>query len=96
VAEDKEQKASKGDQSLETSSSGSQPSSGEEELAPSNFVKKPSGFELTLRDAQEQVEAPRSTFRQRETSKKFPNFMALMSNVIEEATDQQVQQDALM
>jgi hypothetical protein len=40
VAEDEEKKALKGDQSSETSSSGSQPSGGEEELAPSSSVKK--------------------------------------------------------
>jgi hypothetical protein len=36
-----------------------------------------------LRDAQEYVEAPRSTFRERRPPKKFPNYMALMSNIID-------------
>jgi hypothetical protein len=49
-----------------------------------------------LKDAQEHVEAPRSTFRESRPPKKFPNFMALMSNVIEEATDHQVYQDAMV
>jgi hypothetical protein len=83
VAEDEEKKALKGEQSSETSSSGSQPSGGEEELSPSSFVRRPSWYELTLRDAQEQVEAPRSTFRERRPPKKFPNFVALMSSIID-------------
>jgi hypothetical protein len=49
-----------------------------------------------MRDAQEQVEAPKNTFKESRPSKKFLNFMALMSNVIEEAVNQQVQQDALL
>jgi transposase InsO family protein len=54
------------------------------------------GSARAMKDAQEHVEAPRSTFRESRPLKKFPNFMALMSNVIEEATNQQVYQDAMM
>jgi hypothetical protein len=96
VAEDEEQEAPKGTQCSETSSVGSQPSGGKEELAPSSSVRKPSWYELTLMDAQEQVEAPRSTLRESKPSTKFPNFMALICYVIEEATVQQEQQDALV
>jgi hypothetical protein len=49
-----------------------------------------------LKDAQEHVEAPRSTFRESKPPKKFPNFMALRSNVIEDAADHQVYQDAMV
>jgi hypothetical protein len=45
---------------------------------------------MTLRDAQEQVEAPNITFKERNPLKKFMNFMELMHNVIEEATYQHV------
>jgi len=37
-----------------------------------------------LRDAQEHVEDPRSTFRESNTSKKFPNYMPLMTKIIED------------
>jgi hypothetical protein len=63
VAEDEEQEASKGEQSSYTSSVGSQPSDGKRELAPSSFVRRPNWYELTLMDAQEHEEAPRSTDR---------------------------------
>jgi hypothetical protein len=96
VAEDEEQEAPKGEQRSEASSSGSQPSGGEEELAPSSSVRRPRWFEQTLKDAQEHVEAPRSTVRESRPPKKFPNFMALISNVIEEATNHQVYQDAMV
>jgi hypothetical protein len=50
-----------------------------------------------LRDAQKYVETPRSTFRESRPPKKFPNYMALMSNItnsepsnFQEATNQQV------
>jgi hypothetical protein len=42
----------------------------------------------TLKDAQEHVEAPRSTLRESKPLKKFPNFKALMTKVIEEAANQ--------
>ena len=44
----------------------------------------------TLKNDQEHVEAPRSAYGERRPLKNFPNFMALMSNVIEEVMDQQV------
>jgi hypothetical protein len=87
VAGDEEQEAPKGTQCLETSSMGSQPSSGKEE-APSNSVMKPCWYELTWMDAQEQVEASRSTLRESRPSTKFPKFMALICYIIEEATIQ--------
>jgi hypothetical protein len=43
--------ALKGEQSSQTSSVGSQPSGGEEELAPSSSVRRPKWFEKTLKDA---------------------------------------------
>jgi ABC-type sulfate transport system substrate-binding protein len=49
-----------------------------------------------LKYAREHVQAPGRTFRKSKPQKKFPNFMALMSNVIEEAADQQVYQDAMV
>jgi hypothetical protein len=48
MAEDKEKKTLKGDHSSKTSSSGSQPSGGEE-LTPSSSVKRPNWFEMILR-----------------------------------------------
>ena len=36
----------------------------------------------SLRHAQEHVEAPRNTFRERKPLNKFPNYMALMTNII--------------
>jgi hypothetical protein len=49
-----------------------------------------------LKNAQEHVEAPRSTFRESMPPKKFPNFMALRSNVIKETIDHQVYQDDMV
>jgi hypothetical protein len=56
-----------------------------------------------LRDAQEHVETPRSTFRESKPPKKFPDYMALMSNILDsepssfqEAADQQVWWDAMV
>jgi hypothetical protein len=49
-----------------------------------------------LKDAQEHVEAPRSTVGERRPPTKFPNLMALTSNVIEEAVDHRVYQDAMV
>jgi hypothetical protein len=36
-----------------------------------------------LRDAREHVETPRTTFRESRPSKKFPNYMALMSSILD-------------
>jgi hypothetical protein len=57
---------------------------------------RPKWFEQTLKDAREHVEAPRSIVGESKPPKKFSNFMALRSNVIEEATNHQVYQDAMM
>jgi hypothetical protein len=65
---------------------GSQPSDKKRELAPSSFVKRPSWYELTLMDAQEQEEPPRSTLRECRPSTKFPNFTALICSVINSLT----------
>jgi hypothetical protein len=103
VTEDEEQEALKDEQRSTTSSSGSQPSGDEEELAPPSSVRRPRWFTQTLRDAQEHVEAPKSTFRESRPPRKFPNYLALMSSIIdvepssfEEATDQQVWRDAMV
>ena len=44
----------------------------------------------TLRNDQKHLEAPQSTFRESRALKKFPNYMALKSKVLEEATNQEV------
>jgi hypothetical protein len=82
---------------------GSQPLDEKRELAPSSSVKRPSWYEMTLIDAQEQEEAPRSTLRESRPSMKFPNFMALICSVIDSMTssvqgaaDQQGWRDASM
>jgi hypothetical protein len=56
-----------------------------------------------LRDAQEHVETPRSTFRESKPPRKFPDYMALISSILDsepssfqEAIDQQVWQDAMV
>jgi hypothetical protein len=69
VEEDEKHEASKGTQCLKNSSVGSQPST--KELSPSRYVRKPSWYELTLMDAQEQVEAPRSTLRESGLQRSF-------------------------
>jgi hypothetical protein len=75
----------------------------EEELSPSIFVKRPRWFMQTLRDAQECIEIPRSIFRESRPSMKFPNFVVLMSIIIDsesssvhEATNQQGWWDAMV
>jgi hypothetical protein len=57
----------------------------------------------TLRNAKEHIEAPRSTFRESRPLKKFLNYMALLSCIIdskassfEEAIDQQVWRNAMV
>jgi len=75
---------------------GIQPSEGKRDLAHSSFVKRSSWYKMTLMDAQEQEEAPRSTLRERKPSMKFLNFRALTCYIIEEEIVQQEQQDALI
>jgi hypothetical protein len=60
--QDEEQVAPKEEQSSQISSARCHISGGE--LAPSSAVKRPKWFEKTLKDAQEHVEAPRSTFKE--------------------------------
>jgi hypothetical protein len=74
-----------------------------ETRAPSTSGQRPQWFTQTLRDAQEHVESPRSTFRESRPLKKFPNYMALMSNILDskpssflEVADQQVWWDAMV
>jgi hypothetical protein len=93
VTKDEEQQLST------TSSSGSQTSSGEE-LAPYSSVRRLVWLLQTLRDA---GEAPRSVVRESKPLRKFSNYMALMSSIIdvepsnfEEATNQQVWRDAMV
>jgi hypothetical protein len=57
----------------------------------------------TLSDSQEHVKAPRSIFRESRPPRKFPNFVALMSSIIDseyssvwEVTDQQVWWDVMV
>jgi hypothetical protein len=59
--------------------------------------KKPRWLQQTLKDAQEHVEAPRKTFRQRRPPQKYSNYMAFMCDIIdsgpsifEEALERQV------
>jgi hypothetical protein len=86
-----------------TSRAVQQPSGEAETIAPSTSIKRPQWFTQTFRDAQEYVEALRSTFRESRPSKKFRDYMALMSNIIDfkpsscqEATSQQIWQDAMV
>jgi hypothetical protein len=76
----------KGEQSSQTSSVGSQPSDGKRELAFSSSVRRSSWYEMTLMDAQEQEEAPKSTLRESRPLMKFPNFMALICSIIDYVT----------
>jgi hypothetical protein len=55
----------------------------------SSSIRRPMWFEQTFKDAHKHVEAPRSTVRESRPPKKFPNFVALINNVIEEETDHQ-------
>ena len=81
-----EQETSKCEQISQTSSMWKQPSYGKRDLAPSSSVRGSSWYQLTLMDAQEQEEAPRSTLRERRPSTKFPNFMALICSIIDSMT----------
>jgi len=86
VAKDKEHEAPKGEQSSRTSNVGSQPSNGKRDLSPSSSVRRPCWYKMTLMDAQEQDEAPRSTLRKSKPSTKFLNFMAPICSVINSVT----------
>jgi hypothetical protein len=61
------------------------------------------GPEQTLRDVEEHVEAPSSTFRESRPPTRFSSYLALMSNIsesepstFEEAADEQVWRDAMV
>lgn len=67
----------------------------EEQLNPFELVRRLRWFEQTFKDAWEHVEAPRTTFRESRPPRKFPTYMALITNIIdlepssfEEATSQ--------
>jgi hypothetical protein len=70
---------------------------------PSTFVRRRlKWLEQTLRDAQEHVEAPRSTFKGSRPSRPFLSYMELMSDIIdskptsfEEAAGHRVWRDAM-
>jgi hypothetical protein len=65
IAEGTQEVGPKDESREETSSAGSQtPVEVEEQSSPWTSVKRPRWFERTLRDAQEHVEPPRSTFRE--------------------------------
>ena len=67
-----------------TSSLRQQPLGKEEEPPfPTNSIMRPRWFTQTLRDAQEHVKALGTTFKGSKPSKKFPNYMALISNNID-------------
>jgi hypothetical protein len=65
---------------------GSQPLDGKRELAPFSFVRRLRWYMMTLMDAQEKEEAPRSTLRERKPLTKFANFMALICSIIDSVT----------
>jgi hypothetical protein len=74
VTEDEEQQAPKDEQRPTVQTSG-----GEENLSPSNPVRRPRWLLQTLRDV---YEAPRSAVRETIPLNKFTNYMVLMSNII--------------
>jgi hypothetical protein len=71
--------------------------------AESSSRRRPKWVERTLREAQEQVEAPQTSVRMSRAPQRFSSYMALMSELIEaepssfqEASEQQVWRDAMM
>jgi hypothetical protein len=88
----------------ETSTTGGQiPVEVQEQSVPSTSIRRPRWFEQTLRDAQEHVEPPSTTFQESRPPWKFPTYMALMTNIIdsnpssyEEVASQQVWRDAMV
>jgi hypothetical protein len=105
MVEDEEQEALKVEPRSPIFSKEIQQLSGEQEetRAPSTYVRRPQWFSRTLRDAQEHVETPRSTFRESKPPKKFPDYMRLMSSILEsepsifqKAANQQVWRDAMV
>jgi hypothetical protein len=90
VVEDEEKEALKGEQlkgeqSSQTSSVGSQLPDGKRELDPSSLIRRSSWYRMKFMDDQEK-EASRSTFSERRSSTKFPNFMELICSVIDSET----------
>jgi hypothetical protein len=75
----------------------------EEQSSPSTSIRRPKWFDEILQDTRKHVEPPRTTFREKRRPRKFPTYMALMTNIIdsepsniEEAVSQQVWRDAKM
>jgi hypothetical protein len=71
--------------------------------AESSSRRMPKWVECTLREAQEQVDAPKTSVRMSKAPQRFSSYMALMSELIEaepssfqEASEQQVWRDAMM
>jgi hypothetical protein len=75
VTEDEEYQDLKDEQQSTTQTSG-----GEEELSPSNHVKRPKWLLQNLRDV---GEAPSSVVREQRPPRKFSNYKALMSSIID-------------
>jgi hypothetical protein len=82
IVEGPQEVGPKDESRVETSSAGSQTPE-EEQSAPSTLVRRPRWSEQTLRDAQKHVEPPRTTFRESRPPRKFPTYMALMTNIID-------------
>jgi hypothetical protein len=104
VAEGPQEVDPKDEPRAETSSAGSQTlEEVKEQSAPSTSVRRLRWFEQTLRDAREHVKPPRTTLQESKPPRKFPTYMALMTNIIdsepsnfEEAASQQMWRDAMM
>jgi len=94
--------APKGEQSSQTPSVETQRTR-EEEPAATRTIRRPKWFEQTLGDAQEHVEAPKSSFKVSRPPRKFLNYMAFITSIIdlepssfEEVTNQQIWRDAMV
>lgn len=76
----KDHQTLKGEQSSQTSSVGTIPLEGKRELTPFVFAQRPSWYEMTLMDAQEQETTPGTTLQDVKSLTKFSNFLALKSH----------------
>jgi hypothetical protein len=79
VVEDNEKEAPKDDKHSKTFSLGIQTSGGEE-LSPSISIRRPCWLLQTLRDV---GEAPMSLVRERIPSRKFSNYMEVISRIVD-------------
>jgi hypothetical protein len=64
---------------------GSEPSKEKRELSPSSFVRRPSGYKMTLMVSPEK-EVYRITLRETIPSMKFSNFVVLICSVVNSET----------